>query len=402
MSELEKGKSWKIFVFLILLLFVSSLWWLWPGIFQNLSWHLMPRDLLQEVDLPDNEVRDVDREMPADALREAMFWQAMENNKVRCEICFHLCVIPEGRRGFCRVRENIAGSLYSLVHSRPSAVMIDPIEKEPQLHHRPGTKILCIGTVGCNFACKQCQNWSLSQASPTDRRVFIAPPYQLVEWALQYGVTAISFTYNDPIVLFEYVFDTAVLARAAGVGLIWHSNGAIKPEPLRKLLQYTTAVTIDLKGFCERVYREYYGGDLNTVLEALKIIREEGVWLEIVNLVIPTVNDCMREIRAMSEWILEYLGPDVPLHFSRFHPSFKLAHLPPTPIETLEKAHRIARDVGINFVTIGNVPGHRYNSTFCPCTGERLIHRTHFRVLYNKIVDGKSPFSGRPVPGIWE
>ncbi|MCL0076758.1 AmmeMemoRadiSam system radical SAM enzyme [Dehalococcoidia bacterium] len=346
--------------------------------------------------IPDREV------LPNVGLREAMFWEELEDNRVLCNLCFHRCVVPVGRRGACRVRENIAGRLYSLVHSRPSSVMIDPIEKEPQLHHRPGTEILCVGTVGCNFRCMQCHNWTLSQASPTDLRVFDLPPAQLVELALERGVTAISFTYNDPIVLFEYVYDTAVLAREAGVGLIWHSNGAIAEEPLRKLLQYTTAVTIDLKGFCEEVYREIYSGDLSYVLRTLKIIREEGVWLEIVNLVIPTINDCMDTIRAMCEWILEHLGPDVPLHFSRFFPAYRLTHLPPTPIETLEEAHRIAREVGLNFVTIGNVPGHRYNSTFCPCTGKRLIYRIHFTVIYNRVVDGRSPFSGRPVPGIWE
>ncbi|MCI2426519.1 AmmeMemoRadiSam system radical SAM enzyme [Candidatus Acetothermia bacterium] len=339
---------------------------------------------------------------PYIGLREAMFWEKLEGNRVRCNLCFHRCVIPVGRRGACRVRENFAGILYSLVHSRPSSVMIDPIEKEPQLHHRPGTFILCVGTVGCNFRCKQCHNWTLSQASPGDLRVFDLPPARLVELAVEHGVTAISFTYNDPIVLFEYVFDTAVLAKAAGVGIIWHTNAAIAEEPLRKLLPYTTAMTVDLKGFCEEVYREIYGGDLSYVLRALKIIREEGVWLEIVNLIIPTINDCMEKIRAMSEWIVKHLGPDVPLHFSRFHPAFKLTHLPATPIRTLEEAHRIAREAGINFVTIGNVPGHRYNSTFCPCTGKRLIHRVHFTVIYNKIVDGRSPFSGRPVPGIWE
>ncbi|MCL0092501.1 AmmeMemoRadiSam system radical SAM enzyme [Dehalococcoidia bacterium] len=343
-----------------------------------------------------------DREVPDVGLREAMFWEELEGNRVLCNLCFHRCVIPVGRRGACRVRENIAGRLYSLVHSRPSSVMIDPIEKEPQLHHRPGTEILCVGTVGCNFRCMQCHNWTLSQASPTDLRVFDLPPAKLVELAIEHGVTAISFTYNDPIVLFEYVYDTAVLAREAGVGLIWHSNGAIAEEPLRKLLQYTTAVTIDLKGFCEEVYREIYSGDLAYVLRTLKIIREEGVWLEIVNLVIPTINDCMDTIRAMCEWILEHLGPDVPLHFSRFFPAYRLTHLPATPIKTLEEAHRIAREVGLNFVTIGNVPGHRYNSTFCPCTGKRLIYRIHFTVIYNKVVDGRSPFSGRPVPGIWE
>jgi len=415
MRNVTKKRMVAVFVGLLAigLLTASVGGFVWPG------WSLSERRprVPQPVDevAPDRRQEDPAQEerAPEDVaaatvgMREAMFWQDLGGGRVRCTLCFHRCVVPLGRHGLCRVRANIGGRLFSLVHSRPSAVMIDPIEKEPQLHHRPGTEILCIGTVGCNFACKQCHNWPLSQASPTDRRTQYLPPERLVELAVEHGVTAISFTYNDPIVLFEYVYDTAILAQEAGVGLIWHTNAAINPEPLRKLLPYTTAMTVDLKGFCEQVYREIYRGDLQTVLNALKIIREAGVWLEIVNLVIPTINDSPETIRAMSEWIVENLGPDVPVHFSRFHPAYRLTHLPPTPIATLETAHRIAKEAGINFVTIGNVPGHRYNSTFCPDTGERLIHRTHFRVLYNKIEVcpqtgvGRSPFSGRVIPGIW-
>lgn len=334
--------------------------------------------------------------------REAMFYRQLEGNRVICGLCPNYCVIPSGRRGKCRVRENVSGKLYSLVHSRPSAVMIDPIEKEPQLHHRPGTFILCVGTVGCNFRCKQCHNWSLSQASPTDRRVFDLPPASLVEMALKRGVTAISFTYNDPTVLYEYVYDTAILARESGVKIILHTNAAIAEAPLRKLLPYITAITVDLKGFCEETYREVYGGNLPYVLRSLRIIREEGVWLEIVNLVIPTINDCMEGIRAMSSWIVEHLGPNVPVHFSRFHPSYQLTHLPATPVRTLEQAHSIAKAAGINYVTIGNVPGHRFNSTFCPGCDLRLINRTHFAVTYNKVENGKCPDCGFRIMGIWE
>jgi pyruvate formate lyase activating enzyme len=388
----KKGKVLWIFGAILFGVIILGVFWVALHGWQGLPWMV-----------PDVPQEEAETEVIVDVgLREAMFWQEMEGNRVLCELCFHRCVIPVGGRGVCRVRENIGGRLYSLVHSRPSSVMIDPIEKEPQLHHKPGTFILCVGTVGCNFRCMQCHNWTLSQASPTDLRVFDLPPARLVELAVEHGVTAISFTYNDPIVLFEYVYDTAVLAKEAGVGLIWHTNSAIAEEPLRKLLPYTTAMTVDLKGFCEEVYREIFSGDLSYVLRALKIIREEGVWLEIVNLVIPTINDCMDDIRAMSEWIVEHLGPDVPLHFSRFFPHFKLTHLPPTPIGTLEEARRVARETGINFVTIGNVPGHRYNSTFCPACEENLIHRVGFSVLANNIEEGRCRFCGKEIPGIWE
>lgn len=334
--------------------------------------------------------------------REAMFYKKLQENRVKCQICFRKCIIPDGGRGFCRVRENKEGTLYSLVHSRPSAVHIDPIEKEPQLHNLPGTFILCLGTVGCNFKCKQCHNWHLSQSSPGDLRTYNLPPEQVVEFALERKIPTISFTYNDPIVFYEYVYDVAVLAKEKGLNILWHTNAAIEPEPLRKLLKYTDAMTVDLKGFCEEVYREIYSGELAPVLRALKIIKEEGVWLEIVNLIIPTINDNPEEIREMCLWIKENLGAYVPIHFSRFVPSFRLTHLPRTPVETLEMARNIAREVGLLFSTIGNVPGHRYNSTFCPGCEKRLIHRVHFQVLSNNIVDGKCKFCGEEIPGIWK
>jgi pyruvate formate lyase activating enzyme len=198
------------------------------------------------------------------------------------------------------------------------------------------------------------------------------------------------------------MYDISVIARREGLLNLFHSNGAIAPEPLRAILQHMDGVVIDLKAFCADVYRDIFSGELAPVLTTLKIIREEGVWLEIVNLIIPTINDCMDEIRAMCEWIVAHLGPDVPLHFSRFFPNFRLTHLPPTPIKTLEEAHRIAREVGINFVTIGNVPGHRYNSTFCPDCGEKLIHRVGFSVLASNIEEGRCKFCGKQLPGIWE
>ncbi len=335
-------------------------------------------------------------------LREAMFYRKLDGNWVRCEICFRKCTIAPGRRGLCRVRENRGGRLYSLVHSRPSAVHIDPIEKEPQLHNLPGTFILCIGTVGCNFRCKQCHNWHLSQASPGDLPTYDLPPEKVVAIALEHNIPTISFTYNDPIVFYEYVYDVAVLAQKRGLNILWHTNASIEPEPLRELLEYTDAITVDLKGFSEEVYRETYSAELAPVLRSLKIIKEEGVWLEIVNLIIPTINDCPDEIRKMCEWIKENLGEDVPVHFSRFVPAYRLTHLPRTPIETLEMARKIAKDVGLHYVTIGNVPGHRYNSTFCPKCEKMLIHRTHFAVLRNNIRDGKCPSCQHKIPGIWE
>ena len=333
---------------------------------------------------------------------EARFWEQLSGQRVRCRLCFLYCVIPDGHRGICRVRENREGRLYTLVYGLLAATPIAPIEKDGMQHALPGTDVLAIATAGCNFHCKQCHNWHITQRGPEDVRAREFTPQEVVDLALRRGARTITGTINEPTIFFEFLYDIAILAREEGLRMQFHTNAAIAEEPLRVLLQRIDQAVVDLKGFCPAVYREYFGGSLDVVLRTLKIIKEEGAWLEISNLVIPTVNDCMDEIRAMSEWILEYLGPDVPLHFTRFHPAFRLTHLPSTPIRTLEKARQIAIEVGINFVTIGNVPGHRYNSTFCPCTGKRLIHRVHFSVVYNRIVDGRSPFSGRQVPGVWE
>lgn len=334
------------------------------------------------------------------ALKEVMFYQKLDEKKIQCATCFRKCIVRPGRRGFCRVRENIDGGYYSLVYAKPSAVHVDPVEKEPQLHMLPGTDILCFGTAGCNFRCRHCQNWHLSQANPEDLTTYDLPPERVVEIALQRKIPTISFTYNEPTAFYEYVYDIAVLAKQSGLRILWHSNGAMNPEPLMALLKHTDAVTIDLKGFSKRAY-DNSSARLEPVLRTLKIIRKEGKWLEIVNLVIPTINDYEEEIKEMCAWIKENLGPDVPLHFSRFFPSYKLTNLPPTPIETLEKAHKIAKDVGLHYATIGNAPGHKYNSTFCPECGEMLIHRVHFRVLKNNLADGKCKFCAHIIPGVW-
>jgi len=334
-------------------------------------------------------------------VREAMFYVALPDMAVQCRLCFRNCVIAEGLRGFCRVRENRGGVLYTLVYGLPSAVHIDPIEKEPQYHHWPGTNILAIGTVGCNFVCLHCHNWQLSQASPGDRAVHDFPPEEVIRTAIAEGVPTISFTYNDPIVCFEYLYDVAKLAQENGVRVIWHTNGAINHEPLMAILAYTDAITVDLKGFTDAAYANS-AAILQPVLNTLKTIREQGVWLEIVNLMIPTINDNPDDIRHMSRWIVDNLGQDVPLHFSRFFPNFKLTDITPTPIATLERAREIAIEEGIRFSTIGNVPGHKYNSTFCPECDLRLIFRTHFEVVYNKIEGGACPGCGEVIPGLWQ
>lgn len=338
----------------------------------------------------------------APVFREAMFYERLDGKTVKCGVCFRNCVIRDGQRGFCRNKENRGGILYNIVHSRPSAVQIDPVEKEPSYHLLPGTEILCFGTAGCNFRCKFCHNWHLSQRSieGIGHAREIAPE-TAVDIARQRTIPTISFTYNDPISFYEYVYDVAELAKRKGFRILIHTNGTMNPEPLKRLLEYTDGVTVDLKGFTESFYRDLSQASLAPALRSLESIKKSGRWLEIVNLVIPTKNDDPGDMKKMCEWIRDHLGTAVPIHFTRFSPAYKLTSLPYTPIETLEDAYAIAKGAGLEYIYLGNVPGHLRNSTFCPRCEKRLIHRVHFQVLENTMKDGRCMFCEHPIPGIW-
>ncbi|MDI6803619.1 MAG: AmmeMemoRadiSam system radical SAM enzyme [Bacteroidota bacterium] len=358
----------------------------------------------------ENSIENILNEMPAEnsnlssvaveKLKEAMFYDKLENKRIKCTTCFRKCVVSNGGKGFCRVRLNKDGRYYSAVYAQPSAVHIDPVEKEPQHHFLPGTEILCLGTTGCNFTCRHCHNWHLSQANPGDLQTYDLPPDKVVELAIKKKIPTISFTYNEPTVFYEYVYDIANLGKSKGVRILWHSNGGMEANALKTLLKYTDGVTIDLKGFTKKAY-DNSSAKLEPVLETIKTIKQEGVWLEIVNLVIPTINDEPENIRRMCEWIKENVGVETPLHFSRFFPNYKLTNVAATPISKLETAYKIARDVGIHYITIGNVPGHENNSTFCPGCNKRIIHRKHFQVLNNGIEEGKCKFCQHKIPGVW-
>lgn len=333
--------------------------------------------------------------------REALFYEPLSGTTVRCRLCFRNCAIPDGRRGFCRVRENREGRLYSLVYARPSAIQIDPVEKEPQHHFLPGSRILCLGTAGCNFRCLHCHNWHMSQATPEELRSYNFPPARAVSFALNQGLPTISFTYNDPIVFYEYVHDVAREAKACGLRILWHTNGAINPEPLAQLLPLTDALTVDLKAVSEELLKKMSDGHVAPVLATLKRAREAGVWLEVVHLMVTGMNDDPAHTEQLCHWVAEHLGPDVPLHFSRFFPSYRYTAAMPTPVKRLEEAYETARRAGLHYVSIGNVPGHRLNSTFCPACERRIIHRQHFQVLENRVAQGRCGFCGHPIPGVW-
>lgn len=336
-------------------------------------------------------------------LREAMYYQKLPDKQVRCNLCHRECLIPEGKRGFCRVRENRNGTLYSLVYGKPVGLQIDPVEKEPMYHFFPGHRNLCVFTAGCNFRCRHCHNWHVSQRGFEEVRHETYTPSEIVAEALRLGCKSVSHSINEPTVFFEYMYDIARAAQEKGVKVIFHTNGYISEEPLKDLLRFVDGVTVDLKGFNDRFYREIPEAELEPVLTTLKTIREADRHLEIVYLIIPGLNDDLNDIENMSAWIMENLGDDVPLHFNRFFPSYRLTEISPTPIATLEKARDTARAAGIKYVYIGNVAGHEGNHTYCPVCNEELIRRSHFFVIDKMIGEnGKCKNCGEQIAGVFE
>lgn len=331
----------------------------------------------------------------------AKYWEKLEGNLVRCQLCPNNCPLAPGKRGICRVRENKKGELVTLVYGIPCAIHIDPIEKKPLFHFLPKTKALSLATAGCNMRCKFCQNWDISQRRPEETENYSLSPVEIVELAKEQDCKSIAYTYSEPTIFYEYMLDIAKLARKAGIKNIIVSNGYINPEPLKELCKYMDAANIDLKGFTDEFYRELTMGRLEPVKKALKIYKEQGVELEITNLIIPTKNDNMETIKKMCIWIRDSLGPDIPLHFSRFWPKYKLTNLPPTSIETLEKARKIALKVGLKYVYIGNIPGHKGENTYCPECGKLLVKRVGFYVLQNNIKNGRCKYCGEKISGVW-
>jgi len=329
------------------------------------------------------------------------YFTPLKGGEVQCELCPKTCRVSKGKRGFCRVRENRDGKYYSLVYGNPCVVNLDPIEKKPFFHVFPGTGSFSIATVGCNFQCKFCQNWEISQASPEEVYNADFPPELVVQKAKESKAHSIAYTYVEPTIFYEYMWETAQLAKKAGLLNVSHSNGFINPGPLRNLCKVLDAVNVDLKGFTENFYQELCSGELAPVLNSLKILKQEKVHLEITNLVIPTKNDEMPIVKEMCLWIRKELGADTPIHFSRFAPLYKLQSLPMTPVSTLEKARAVALSSGLEYVYVGNIPGHEGENTFCPKCKKLLIQRTGFMVGEVRLKGGKCGYCGKPIPGIW-
>lgn len=335
-------------------------------------------------------------------LKEALFYEKLENKVVQCRLCPRNCVIPAARRGFCGVRENRDGTLYALSYGKLVAVHIDPIEKKPLFHFLPGSDVFSIATAGCNLRCKFCQNWDISQKTPEEVQYTYIEPEDLIKQVKASGSRIIAYTYTEPVIFYEYMLETAKLARAEGIKNVIHSSGYVNEAPLRQLAKYLDAANIDLKGFCDDYYVKMSEGTLDPVLKSLQVLKSEGVHLEITNLVVPGYNDDDENIRKMCLWIKENLGADTPLHFSRFWPLYKLNALNPTPVATLEKARRIAMESGLKYVYIGNTPGHEAEATYCPKCKKVLIRRVGYTILENNIEDGKCKFCKEAINGVWK
>lgn len=332
---------------------------------------------------------------------EARWWERMPDGRLHCYLCPRHCHIGEGQNGFCFIRKNEGGRLMQLGYGRPAALAMDPVEKKPLNHFMPGTRILSLGTAGCNMGCQFCQNFDISKAKADHVRSAHLTPAEVVELALERGAPSLAYTYNEPTIWAEYVIDIAREAHAAGLNNVMVSNGYITREAFFEVYQHIDAANIDLKAFTEGFYGKVTLTHLQPVLDTLRWLRHEtDVWFEITNLIIPTLNDDNSELKQMVEWVLENLGDDVPLHFTAFHPDFKLLDKPPTPPETLHRARKLAMDMGLKYVYEGNIFSDG-GDTICPGCKRRIIRRSWHSVLSDEVEAGKCVHCGTEIPGVF-
>lgn len=333
---------------------------------------------------------------------KAMFWEpTYRESEIKCLLCPRECKIVDLERGYCGVRENQGGTYQTLVYGVLCSANLDPIEKKPLFHYLPGSSAFSIATAGCNLECKFCQNWEISQFRPEQVESVEVTPERLIESVKARKCPTIAYTYSEPTISYEYVHDTAALARQAGIGSVIISNGYMLEKPLRQLCRHLTAVKIDFKAFSQEFYADMCSGSLEPVLNTLKTLKDIGIWFELVVLIIPTKNDAADEIKRMSEWILKNLGPDVPVHFTRFSPTYRVKNLPPTPDTTLDRCRKTAMNAGLHYVYVGNLPSHPGENTYCHQCKTELIHRVGYRIATNAIKDGKCAKCGTAIPGVW-
>lgn len=330
-------------------------------------------------------------------MKEAAWYEKGKGELCKCNLCPKYCIIKSGWTGFCNVRKNIDGTLFSLVYGKPCSVAVDPIEKKPLFHFLPSTKSFSVGTTGCNLDCSQCQNSDISRANFDEVPNKNISPEQIISAAVLEGCNSIAYTYTEPTVFYEYVLETAKLAKKEGIKNIMVTNGYINKKPLVELYKYIDAANIDLKSFNNSFYKKTCKGDINPVLSSIKLIKKLGVWVELTYLIIPSLNDDLEEIEQMCKWILENIGADVPLHFSKFFPCYKLTEIPQTPLKTLHDAKTVAEKY-LNYVYIGNIPEN--SNTFCKSCGKIVIGRVGYSTV-DYTEDGMCSCK-KMIPGVWK
>lgn len=333
--------------------------------------------------------------------KKLAMWQEETARGIMCRICPNECVLKEGELSKCNNRRVQNSKLYTLAFGNPCSVNVDPVEKKPLYHFLPGTRAFSIATAGCNLVCLNCQNWTISQTSPDKTRNYDLMPARVVEECINNKCESIAYTYSEPTTFYEYVYETSTIARSRGIKNIFKSNGYINTEPLKKLCGVLDAANIDLKAFNDSTYLKLTGGKLQPVLDSLKVCRDMGTWLEITRLIVPGWTDDEDEIRKMCRWLAENGFSNTPLHFSRFYPIHKLEQLPPTPVEILRDAYRIATEEGLKYVYTGNVPGNEISDTRCPSCRELIVGRKGYRIVTNTISGGKCSKCGTMIDGVW-
>ncbi|OGR04223.1 MAG: AmmeMemoRadiSam system radical SAM enzyme [Deltaproteobacteria bacterium RIFOXYD12_FULL_50_9] len=333
--------------------------------------------------------------------KEGFSFERLEDNKVACGICPNHCVLAPGDRSVCRSKINKDGTLYSLAYGNPCTVHIDPIEKKPLFHFKPLSMAFSIATTGCSFRCLNCQNWEISQAKPHEVRHSELFPDAVVLQAKKSNSASIAYTYSEATTYFEYMIDTARLARQAGINNLWISNGFINKGPLLELCKVLNAANVNLKSYSDDIYRKLNGGRLQSVLNTFTTLHEQGIHFEMTNLVVPGYVDDPEMVKKMCGWILTTLGPDHPLHFLRFFPKYKLDRLAPTPLATLENFRKLAMAEGIRYVYIGNIPNHEAANTWCHNCKKLLVERLGYAIPTFNIKSGACRFCGTVIPGVW-
>ncbi|MEJ2367307.1 MAG: AmmeMemoRadiSam system radical SAM enzyme [Acidobacteriota bacterium] len=342
-------------------------------------------------------------DLPEDLFSPAVLWHPEGKGRVRCDLCAHRCSILPGREGVCKVRINRNGELVTLVRNRLVASAVDPIEKKPLFHFLPGTLSFSLATMGCNFRCRYCQNWQISQfrREGGDVAGALSHPGSIVRQALRSGCSTIAYTYTEPTIFFETAMEVGERARAAGLKNIFVSNGYMTPGAAQKARSFLDAANVDLKSFDDRHYRKVCGARLKGVLEGLEALLAEGYWVEVTTLLVPGVNDSDEELRAMARYLAK-LNPDIPWHLSRFHPDYRMRDTGPTPMERMERAWSLGKEAGLRYIYLGNVPGDSRESTLCPGCGALVVERRGFTLRSLGLKDGRCASCGREIAGLWK